>query len=132
MGNVLGGDSIILEYLAPGLGLDWEWEWDPLGMGIPALRTFLVPGTTQKKFLGTDGYQVPARKKILGPMGTGYRENFHLYRPLLQTKKGLKVTKRRHFFYLYRFKLHFLFNPGATDKMPSVGNKCCIMWNFKS
>ena len=36
--------------------------------------------------LGTDGYRVPARKKKFWvPMGTGYRENFHLCRPLVKS-----------------------------------------------
>ena len=41
----------------------------------------------KKKLLGTDGYRVPAKKKFWVPMGTGYRENFHLCRPLLYVLK---------------------------------------------
>ena len=36
----------------------------------------------RRKILSTDGYRVPARKKFWVPMGTGFRENFHLCRPL--------------------------------------------------
>ena len=66
-----------------------------MGSGVPG--TWVPAGTYQisenlgtdgyrvparKKILGTDGYQVPARKKFWVPMGTRYRENFPLCRPL--------------------------------------------------
>ena len=51
-----------------------------------------VPAGTHRNLenLGTAGYRVLARKKFWVPMGTGYRENFHLCRPLVSIATYLK------------------------------------------
>ena len=51
----------------------------------------------RKKFLGTDGYRVPAREKILG---TGYRENFHLCRPLVEASLISLLLEKIKFYLL--------------------------------
>ena len=51
-----------------------------MGTGVPV-------GTHRNlENLGTAGYRVLARKKFWVPMGTGYRENFHLCRPLILSR----------------------------------------------
>ena len=46
--------------------------WVPMGTRYQPDKNFgyrWVPGTSQKFFLGTDGYRVPVRKKFLGTDG---------------------------------------------------------------
>ena len=47
--------------------------WVPMGNGYRQDKNFWVPGTSQKIFLATDGYRVPARKNFW-VTGTGQKK----------------------------------------------------------